>query len=112
MEKKPSKAVFISPELKELLDSLEPDHKKKKWIKDMKITLLNNMLEGEKIKKEQIPKYYIDLYEVNNLFHYSHPEGFRSCYTLHNFDSLGVCPFILDIRSHPEYDRIFGYKKK
>ena len=112
MEKKPSKAVYISRELNKLLDSLEPDHKKKKWIEDMKITLLNNMLEGEKIKKEQIPKYYIDLYGVNNLFHYSHPEGFRSCYTLHNIDSLSVCPCILDIRSHPEYDKIFGYKKK
>jgi len=109
---KPSRAVYISEELKELLDSLDPEHKLNKWIENMKINLKENMLKGKKIKKEQIPSYYIERYGVDNLFHYRHPEGYRSCYTLHNFKQLGVCPVILDIRPHSEYDRIFGYKKR
>ena len=111
MVRKPSKEVYVSKELKELLDSLNPEHKLKKWIENMKIRLKGHMLKGNKIKKKQIPSYYIEHYGVTNLFLYKHPEGYRSCYTLHNFE-VGVCPVILDIMSHPEYDRIFGYKKR
>jgi len=108
--RKPSNAVYISRELNDLLNTLTPDNKIKKWIDDMKITLKENMLKGNKIKKSQIPDYYFERYRVNNLFHYRHPEGFRSCYTLHNFEGLGVCPVILDIMTHQEYEKIFGYK--
>jgi hypothetical protein len=110
MARKPSKAVYISRELNNLLDSLDLDHKFNKWIDNMKISLKENMLKGNKIRKSQIPDYYVESYEVNNLFHYRHPEGYRSCYTLHNFDELGVCPVILDIMTHSEYEKRFGYK--
>ena len=110
MARKPSRAVYVSQELNELLKTLDPQHKIRRWIEDMKIALKNNMFEGEKIRKRQIPRYYVERYGVNNLFHYGHPDGYRSCYTLHNFAGLGVCPVILDIRPHSEYERIFGYR--
>lgn len=110
MVKKPSKAVYVSKELSELLAGLGNDHKNIKWINNMKVRLIENMLAGIKIKKRQIPKYYVDLYGVNNLFLFKHPEGHRSCYTLHLFEGLGTCPVILDLMSHPEYERLFGYK--
>jgi hypothetical protein len=105
MVRKPSPKVFISDELAKCLSKLGPEHKICKWIGDMKEVFKENMFAGELIKKSQIPKQYIDRYNVNNLYRYSHPEGFRSCYTI-----LNGCPYILDIMSHPEYDKVFGYK--
>lgn len=105
MTRKPSPKVFISEELAQCLRKLGSEHKIAKWISDMKTVLKENMFAGELIRKSQIPKQYIDHYGVNNLYRYSHPEGFRSCYTI-----LNGCPHILDIMSHPEYDKVFGYK--
>ena len=78
----------------------------------METVLKENMYAGQLVKKKQIPPHYIQRYGVNNLFRYAHPEGYRSCYTIFNVEGVGVCPHILDIMSHEEYDRIFGYRKR
>jgi len=112
MLRRHSPAVFKTPELESLLKSLGPDHKFVKWIEDMKIVLEGNKFAGDLIEKKKIPKYYVRCYGVNNLYHYRHPEGYRSCYTISNREGVGVCPLILDILSHSEYERIFGYRKR
>ena len=78
----------------------------------MENVLLENMYAGDMIKKKQIPSYYTRKYGVNVLFRYSHPEGYRSCYTLLNHATLGLCPYIFDILSHEEYERTFHYRKR
>ncbi len=105
MSRKPAAKVFISEELAHYLTEIGSDHKVAKWINNMKMALKENMYAGELIRKSQIPKQYISRYGVNNLYRYSHPEGFRSCYTI-----LNGYPYILDIMPHPQYDRVFGYK--
>jgi hypothetical protein len=105
MVRKPAPKVFISEELAELLRKVGAQSKISGWVGDMKEVLRENMYAGELIRKSQIPKRYIDRYGVNNLYRYSLPEGFRSCYTIVN-----GCPYILDVMSHPEYDKIFGYR--
>jgi len=105
MVRRPSPKIFISEDLAKFLRKLGPENKISKWIDDMKEVLRENMYAGELIRKSQIPKQYIDHYAVNNLYRYSHPEGFRSCYTIVN-----GCPYILDVMSHPEYDKVFGYR--
>lgn len=112
MVRKPSSAVFRSRELEEFLKTLKPDDKLRRWIEDMEAVLLENMYAGQLLKKKQISAYYVQRYGVNNLFRFRHPEGYRSCYTILNVEGHGVCPFILDILSHEEYDRIFGYRKR
>jgi hypothetical protein len=72
--------------------------------------LLENMFAGDRVKKERIPAHYVVEFGVNNLYRYRHPEGYRSAYTLVNVEGVGVCPIILDIKSHAEYERIFGYE--
>jgi hypothetical protein len=111
MTRRPSPAVFLSKDLQELLDNLDSDDKIRKWIEDMTKVLQENMYAGDLIGKRLIPAYYIDNYGVNNLYRYSHPEGFRSCYTVFKEDGIGVCPHILDIMSHEEYERRFSYRK-
>lgn len=112
MVRRPSPAVFRSKDLDEFLKNQKSDSKLKKWIEDMETVLQENMYAGDLVKKKQIPPYYKERYGVNNLYHYTHPEGYRSCYTITNVKGVGVCPHILDIKSHEEYDRIFGYRKK
>ena len=105
MKRERSPAVFLSMKLDIFLKSLGPDDKRAKWVGRMAVVLKENKFAGEPLKKSQIPRSYIEQYQVNNLFRYGHPEGYRSCYTIVNF-----CPHILDIMSHKEYDKIFGYK--
>jgi hypothetical protein len=105
MVRKPSLRIFISEDLARLLKDIGPRNKISKWIDGMKEVLRENMYAGELIRKSQIPKQYFGRYAVNNLYRYSHPEGFRSCYTI-----IDGCPYILDIMSHPEYDKVFGYR--
>jgi len=88
------------------------DSKLRKWISDMEAVLKENMYAGNLIRKSQIPSYYVQRYGVTNLHRYQHPEGYRSCYTVSFVIGFGVCPTILDIKSHPEYEKIFGYGKR
>ena len=100
--------VYCSQELDQLLDSLDPNHKFHRWIEKWKNKLLISKTKGIKQKREQIPDYYIRKYGLDNLYLIKHPEGHRSCYTLHQFESE-VCPVILDMMTHPEYEKRFGY---
>jgi len=102
--------VFLSEELQDYLKGLAQSHKFNKWIEGMKSVLKENMIAGECIRKKQIPGQYVKRYGVNNLYRYEHPEGYRSCYTLTEHGDLGVCPMILDVKTHDEYNKIFGYR--
>ncbi len=106
---KPAKEVFISIELEAHVSSLEISHRHRRWINEMAENLLQNILVGERIKQSQIPGHYIEKYNVSNLYRYAHPEGHRSTYTLVEFSEYGVCPVVLDLMSHKEYERMFGY---
>ena len=107
---KSSPAVYRSRHLDDFLKGLDPENKYRRWVEEMEATLKENMFAGEPIRKKLIPHYYAERYGVNNLFRYAHPEGYRSCYTLINVDNVGVCLLVLDLLSHREYDRIFGYR--
>ena len=76
----------------------------------MEAVLRENLFAGDAIRKRLIPASYVERYGVNNLYRYAHPEGYRSCYTLVRIEDVGVCPVILDLLSHQEYDRVFGYR--
>lgn len=105
MRRERSPAVYLSKELDNLLKGLRPSHKFVQWIRSMADVLEENKFAGELIRKSQIPRIYVEQFKVNNLYRYSHPEGYRSCYTI-----LNECPHILDLKSHPEYNKVFGYK--
>ncbi len=66
-----------------------------------------NPFYGDNIKKNQIPKEY----QVNNLWRVELSQFWRMLYTIKG-DQIEIICFILDIISHPEYDKKFGYRKK
>lgn len=68
---------------------------------------------GDAISKDKIPKKYIDEYGIKNLFRVELPHYWRMIYTLTNNNSdIEIIGFILDIFSHEDYNKVFGYKKK
>ncbi|MFQ6054017.1 MAG: hypothetical protein ACE5OO_07320 [Candidatus Bathyarchaeia archaeon] len=112
MVRKPAPAVFHSKELDELLNGLDSEDKRRRWVEDMEIIPLENMYAGDLIPKKRIPGYYVERYGVNNLYRYRLPEGHRAFYTIFNREGIGVCPTILDLLDHSEYERRFGYRKR
>jgi hypothetical protein len=66
------------------------------------------MFAGEKIEKSKFPKYYVLKYGINNLYKYNLNGGNRLIYTL-VADESGVALVVLDVLSHKEYERRFGY---
>ncbi|MDO8459986.1 MAG: hypothetical protein Q7S74_02665 [Nanoarchaeota archaeon] len=66
-----------------------------------------NPFYGDSIAKKLIPKEY----GVTNLFRVELSKFWRILYTVKG-DQVEVICFILDILSHPEYNKKFGYRKK
>jgi hypothetical protein len=101
--------VYCEQELGEYIQSLPEENKSKKMIMDMKNQLLQDYLSGDRVEKKNIPEYYKNKHGVENLYVYDHPGGYRSCYTL--VGEGKVCPMILDLMTHEEYNKKFKYKK-
>lgn len=65
---------------------------------------------GIAIPKKQIPKKYIESYNVTNLWKMNLVGGWRLIYTLKN-DEVEILAVILDFYDHPIYDKVFDYRK-
>ena len=76
-----------------------------------KITYLKmNPQAGIAISKAKIPKKYIELYKVTNLWKMDLVGGWRLIYTLKN-EEVEILAVVLDFYDHPTYDKIFEYRK-
>jgi len=71
--------------------------------------LKENMFAGERIEKRRFPKFYVQKYGINNLYKYNLDSANRLVYTL-VADESGIAVVILEILSHKEYEKRFGYK--
>ena len=71
--------------------------------------LKENAFRGEKIEKRLIPKEYIQKYDLDNLWRFSLPEGWRLVYSIATNDSEFVA-FIIEYFNHKNYAKRFGYK--
>ncbi|MBS3071466.1 hypothetical protein J4408_00590 [Candidatus Pacearchaeota archaeon] len=63
----------------------------------------SNLFYGDNIKENLIPKKY----QVSNLWRVELSQFWRMIYTIKG-DQVEIICFILDIVSHPEYNKIFG----
>ena len=76
-----------------------------------KITYLKmNPQAGIAIPKSQIPRKYIELYKVTNLWKMNLIGGWRLIYTLKN-EEVEILAVILDFYDHSTYDKVFEYRK-
>ena len=74
--------------------------------------LKQNPERGTHIKKKLIPKLYINLYGVNNLWKIDLPSFYRMLYTIDTSGKTVINSIILNIVDHDQYNKIFGYRKK
>lgn len=87
---------------------------------DSKIALLKaNYSYGIQIPKKQIPRKYMEKYEVTNLWKVDLSAYWRLIYTLKQpqreeteIDIITIWLDVLDIVDHPTYDKLFGYRKR
>lgn len=106
---KPAKGViFAEDRLEETFNSLPEDDWLKKAIKRAIESLKENVFCGERIRKELIPKEYIIKYNINNLFWYGMPKGWRLVYSVAG-DNIEVIAIIIEYFDHKNYERRFGY---
>lgn len=106
---KPSKVVFISDELEKNFNELKDDEPIKKGIVRAIIDLKENAFVGIQIPKRLFPKQYVREYNINNLWKYDLPNGWRLLYTIAPENKVELISAILEWFDHKEYERIFKY---
>ena len=79
-----------------------------KWLSRAMDDLAQNSFCGIHIQKKLIPKEYVKKYDIDNLWKYDLPIGWRLIYTIKKEEVL-VVSIILEWFDHKEYDRRFGY---
>ena len=93
----------------EFIYSLDEDSYLRKIIDKGLEVLKENMFAGQRIERSKFPKFYVQKYGVKNLYKYNLDRANRLIYTL-VADEMGIAVVVLDILSHKEYERKFGYK--
>jgi plasmid maintenance system killer protein len=73
--------------------------------------LKENPQYGVHIQKKKIPKYYLNNYDVNNLWKINLCGAWRMIYTLKGSE-VEIITLILDIFKHKDYDKRFSYRGK
>lgn len=67
---------------------------------------------GANHKKETIPKSYIRKYKLQALYHFDMPADYRLMYTVRRASGGGKEALVLELLTHDEYNKLFGYFKK
>jgi len=103
-------AVLLERKVHNLYLSLKKGDDFKRVIDRGLDILKGEMFAEDRIKKEQIPRYYVSRYGVNNLYRLRLNGTRRLCYTI-IADEEGVKVVVLEVfPNHKSYDRRFGYK--
>jgi hypothetical protein len=105
---KPEKVVFVDESLEKSFTLLgNTDPLKKGLIKAIK-DVQENSFAGRNVKKELIPKEIIKKYNINNLWIYNLPNGWRMLYVLTSSE-IRIIAVILNWMDHKDYERLFKF---
>ncbi len=107
--KKPSKVVFINDKLETSFNSLRKDDPIKKSIIRAIKDLKQNAFSGIQVPKRLIPKIYIQKYNLNNLWKYNLPQGWRLLYTVTADNEIELISAILEWFNHKDYEKKMKY---
>lgn len=107
MSRKPS-CVKASRETVVFISSLKDGSYLLKIVNSGLDVLKGNMFAGERIERKKFPKYYVQKYEVNNLYKFNLGSRTRLIYTLVTNES-GVAVVVLEVLDHKRYEERFGY---
>ena len=71
--------------------------------------LKQNPFAGDQVLKRQMPSKYIQKFEVDNVWRIELADRWRLVYTITG-NQVEIITFVMDIFSHQDYDKVFGYK--
>jgi len=91
-----------------VFSSLDKNSALFKGVQDVINSLKNNVIVGERIKFERIPRYYKKRHRIDNAFHVYLPKGMRLIYTITNYQGRKTA-FLMEISDHKRYERRFKY---
>jgi mRNA-degrading endonuclease RelE of RelBE toxin-antitoxin system len=67
---------------------------------------------GEPIKFKQIPRWFLEKYNIKFLFKVRLSDYWRLLYTITGTDEIEIIVVIIEFVDHDKYNDIFGFKKK
>jgi hypothetical protein len=101
-------SVKISTELEKFLDSC-----KNEWLRKKAEAAFSEIKGhydvGDKVSKDRWPRYYVTTWGIDNLYVRNLGPDWRLTYSLVS-EGAGITAFCLEILTHKEYDRRFGYR--
>ncbi len=100
--------LFADDKTEEAFNFLSEEDWLKKALKRVIVNLKENVFSGEKIRKKLIPKEYIQKYNIDNLFWYKLPKGWRLVYSVVG-NNIEVLAIIIEYFDHKNYERRFSY---
>jgi Txe/YoeB family toxin of Txe-Axe toxin-antitoxin module len=98
----------IKDTLIKLKESKTEDQKLYKWINRALDDIEEDAFCATQIPKKLIPKVYIEKYEIDNLWKYDLPSGWRLLYSIANGEAV-VIAIIIEWFDHKNYERRFNY---
>jgi hypothetical protein len=102
----------LGPRARSAEVELQPKQRKKLqwWIARLK----QDAFAGDQIPKGRIPPQLATRSglpsPLTNAWRFELPLAFRGVYTVHSAPGVGTMVLIVEILSHKEYDRLFGYR--
>jgi Txe/YoeB family toxin of Txe-Axe toxin-antitoxin module len=106
---KPKKVVFINEELSESFNKLKEEDPLKKGLKKAIKNIQEDAFSGRNVKKELIPKEFIQKYEINNLWIYNLPNSWRMFYVITPSEEIEIIAVVLDWMNHKDYEKLFKF---
>ena len=110
-KREPSSHVYALPgaPFADFYLNLQEDSELKEIVDEALDALKENRRAGITVGKKKIPKIYLQKYGITNLYKMNLKGNYRLTYTLIGLDE-GVCPHVIEVMTHPEYLKRFGYK--
>jgi hypothetical protein len=104
---KPEKVIFIDDSLERSFNELNNNDPIKKGLIRALKELQEEAFCGRNVRKSLIPKQLIQKYEINNLWVYNLPDGWRMLYVLTPSEEIEIIAVVLDWMNHKDYERLF-----
>ncbi|MEK6932329.1 MAG: hypothetical protein AABW56_00875 [Nanoarchaeota archaeon] len=107
-----SQVYFADEKIKKaylkLKDSKTEDLMLYKWVSRAIDDLEKDAFCGISVSKHLIPKIYLQKYNIDNLWKYDLPKGWRLLYSISK-NKVQIISIIIEWMNHKNYERRFGY---
>lgn len=108
-----TRIVFADEKVKKTFDKLRDSAEKSLY--DTIMRAFRDIKESPsafiRIRQKLIPEEYVAKYNIDNLWKYDLPNGWRLLYSLGR-DEIEIIAIILEWLGHKDYEKRFGYYRK